>query len=83
MTFGRKVRNGSLPVFAVDTEEEAKALIVLTCPTNVRGEYIAPELAQEQTLENLALFSDRLQRGHDLLVKNWHCHCSHQPEKKR
>jgi len=51
----------------VDTEEEAKSLLTLTCPTNVNGEHIAPELAEEQTLDNLYKFGERLKRGYKLL----------------
>lgn len=32
-------------MFSVDTEEEARELLIATCPTNSRGEFIAPELA--------------------------------------
>ena len=39
---------------------EAKALIVTACPLNYDGEYFSRELAQEQTLENLQAFSDKL-----------------------
>ena len=55
------VPDGSLPVFSCDTEEEAESLLTHACPLNPLGEYIAPELAEEQTLENLAKFSVRLQ----------------------
>jgi hypothetical protein len=51
---------GRLPVFSTDTKEEAEALLVLACEKNMGGEYIARELAHEQTLENLQAFSDRL-----------------------
>ena len=63
MRYGRSVPEGSIPVFSVDTEEEAKSLLTLACPTRfIDGvtEYVAPELATEQTLENLEAFSDRL-----------------------
>jgi hypothetical protein len=56
-----------LPVFTVNNAEEAKALIALACPTNLDGEYISPELAQEQTLERLNAFGDRLDR----LYRQW------------
>lgn len=52
---------GSLPVFSVENEEEAKRLITLACPTNLNGDHFAPELATEQTLENLDSFSGRLE----------------------
>lgn len=68
MGFGRgPIPEGTLPIFSVDTEEEAEALIVLTCPRNMAGAYVAPELAQEQTLENLYAFGDRLRKGYALL----------------
>ena len=51
---------GRLPVFTVNNEQEAKLLIGLACPTNLQGEPYAPELAEEQTLENLYSFGDRL-----------------------
>jgi hypothetical protein len=51
---------GRLPVFTVNNEEEAEQLLSLACGTNMKGEYIARELAQEQTLENLNAFGDRL-----------------------
>lgn len=62
MRFGRTVPDGFLPVFSVDTEEEARTLIVATCPRQEDGTYYARELAAEQTLENLQAFSDRLAR---------------------
>jgi hypothetical protein len=70
-------------VYAVADEEEARDLIVLTCGTNLHGEYIADELAHEQTLENLDKFSERLNRGHELLKKNGRCRCHLTPEKTR
>ena len=68
MGYGRgPIPRGRLPVFSVNTEEEAYRLLVLTCPTNHRGQFVAPELAEEQSLENLDRFSDRLQRGWDIM----------------
>jgi hypothetical protein len=61
------IPKGALGVFSVDTEEEARSLIVLTCPTNLKGEYVAPELVEEQTLGNLTKFARRLQRGYNFL----------------
>jgi hypothetical protein len=54
------VPEGSLQVFSVDTEEQARKLLVAACQTNLRGEFIASELAAEQTIENLDAFSARL-----------------------
>lgn len=60
MRFGPKCEDGSLPVFSVDTEEQAKELLSLACETNGAGEYVARELLHRQTLDNLKAFSDRL-----------------------
>lgn len=67
MGYGRVTPEGRLPVFSVDTEEEAKKLITMACPTDAEGNHFARELAEEQTLENLALFSDKLQTYWDIL----------------
>ncbi len=62
MRFGPKCEKGCLPVFSVDTKEEAESLLSLACEMSYGGEYIARELVEEQTLENLQKFSDRLAR---------------------
>lgn len=73
---GRTVPRGSLPVFSVADEKEARDLIVLACPTNYKGDYIAPELAREQTLENLDAFGERLAKLHDEVLKpKGFCRC--------
>ena len=76
--FGRSLPRGKLPVFSVSTEEEAKKLLVLACPTNISGEFIAPELAETQNLENLQHFSERLAKAHQILIDNDQCEC-HDP----
>lgn len=58
--YGVSVPSGSLPVFSVDTEEEAKLLVVSACPFEPGVGYYARELADDQTLENLQAFSVRL-----------------------
>lgn len=65
MGYGRVTPEGKLPVFSCDTEEEAKSLIVLTCPRGSDGNYYARELVEKQTLENLVKFSDKLQEYWD------------------
>lgn len=60
MDYGVSVPEGSIAVYSVDTADEAESLIVAACPLSYNGEYYAPELATEQTLDNLAAFSDRL-----------------------
>ena len=56
-------------MFSVENEEEAKLLITLACSTNYSGEYIARELVEEQTLDNLKAFSDRLEDTYDKFIK--------------
>lgn len=62
MGFGRKLPKGRLPVFSVETEDDARALIVASCPRDTAGHFYARELAEEQTLENLERFAQRLER---------------------
>ena len=69
MRFGRSVPDGHLTVYRVDTEEEARDLLVLACPKNMQGEFVAPELAEEQNLENLDAFNQRLERAHAIIKK--------------
>lgn len=73
MRYGRTVQRGFLPVFSVGSEEEAKRLLVLACGRNLDGEFIAKELAQEQTLEGLAAFGWRLKHLHDTYLKKCDC----------
>lgn len=83
MAFGRKVKEGHLAVFSVTTEEEAQALIVLTCPMDDEGKPYARELAAEQTLENLEAFSTKLDKAHDHMIANGNCRCKPVPRKHR
>ena len=39
-------------------------LLVATCPRNLDGEFVAPELAGHQTLYNLFAFGNRLAEAH-------------------
>ena len=36
-------------------------LVALACPKGLDGKYYAPELAQDQTFENLEAFGNRLE----------------------
>lgn len=54
-------------MYSVETEEEAKKLVGLVCPRGLGGDYVAPDLVEDQTLENLAKFSHRLDRGYKLM----------------
>lgn len=56
-------------MFSVNTEKEAKDLIILCCPRGYDGHYYARELAEEQTLENLERFSARLAKGYEMMQK--------------
>ena len=56
-------------MYSVDTEKEAKDLIIAACETNNNGDYIARELAVEQTLPNLYAFGDRLAETHQRMKK--------------
>ena len=60
---------GFLPVYSVDTEEEAKQLLIAACPRNNNGDFIAPELATEQTLNNLYAFGHRLANIHERMKR--------------
>lgn len=75
MHFGPKCPRGDLPVFSVADEEEAKALLISACETNYKGEFVAAELAFEQTLPNLYAFSHRLAKHHDILKATGRCRC--------
>ena len=75
MGYGVTIEDGSLPVFAVGTKKEAKQLLTLACPTNIAGEFIAPELVDHQTLENLDKFSTRLDQAHERLIEAGQCEC--------
>ena len=83
MSFGRKLKDGFLPVYSVGSEAEAHRLIVLTCPRNPDGTYYSRELAlarqghlsPEEELASLKPFSERLDRAHDHLVAHGQCTC--------
>ena len=55
-------------MISVDTEEQAKTLLTLSCQTNLDNEYVAEELAGEQTPENLEAFSDKLAKVWQMLL---------------
>lgn len=60
MRVGLTCPAGHLPVYSAATEREARVLVAAVCPLSATGHYVAPELAEEQTIENLARFSWRL-----------------------
>ena len=75
VNYGRVTPAGRLPVFSTKTAECAAALIEFSCETNCEGEHVARELAEEQTLENLQAFSDRLAMVHEIMVERGGCKC--------
>lgn len=66
---------GRLPVFSVDTEEEARKLILGACVRGDDGEFYARELLEEQTLPNLYAFAEKVAVVHDRLVALGKCEC--------
>lgn len=68
------VPEGHLPVFSVDTEEDARLLIGSACRLGFTGEYIAEELAAAQTLDSLFAFSARL-------AETWFDRLGREPER--
>lgn len=67
VTYGRKCPEGFLPVFSVDSEQEAIDLLTLTCPKNAMGQWFSRELAMNQSLETLDSFSDTLHEAYELM----------------
>lgn len=55
-------------MFSVDTEEDAKQLLILCCPRDGGGNFYARELIAEQSLENLQTFSDKLALGWGMIL---------------
>ena len=72
VTYGRTCPPGHLPIFSVDTEEEARSLLILTCSRNHASEFIARELVNddgsipenEERLERFYGFGDRLRAAY-------------------
>jgi hypothetical protein len=69
------VPSGRLPVFSVDTEEEAEQLLNQCCERVTYGPdyrlaWIAAELEQEQTLDNLFAFGNRLKAAYEKLNRS-------------
>lgn len=75
MSVSETLPKGHLPVFSVDTEYEAEQLVIATCPTGYDGKHYARELTEEQSLVNLAKFSDKLATIHQRLVELGKCQC--------
>lgn len=69
------VPNGSLPIFSVDTEEEARSLVVAACPRGYDGKYYSRELIANRTLETLYVFGEKIASYHDKMVEQGTCTC--------
>lgn len=84
MRYGAVAPEGFLPVYSVDSEDEAHRLLVLTCSRDYgrggSGEFIARELAREQTIENLEAFSLRLAKAHRFMLEGKKAKCQTQPK---
>ena len=50
-------------------------LVTLACTTNMLGEYIAQELALEQTLDNLEVFGERVAKTERQFMDATCSHC--------
>lgn len=70
--YGTVVPSGHLPVYSVDTEDEARRLLVAACGTNLRGEFVARELVEDRTLESLYAFGRRLAEVHARIKEGDH-----------
>ena len=53
---------------SVNTEEEAEQLLIAACSRNENGEFVARELAHEQTIENLFAFGDKLEKYYETMM---------------
>lgn len=69
---------GFLPIFSVETEREAKSLLVLTCTRGPDGELYARELVEQQQtcpddgdarLAAFYAYGDRCRRAYAMMLK--------------
>lgn len=75
MRYGDVLPEGFLPVYSTCCEARAEQLLAASCEWRVPdhgpgegvGDYYARELVYDQTLDNLELFSTRLDENHDQL----------------
>jgi len=66
---------GFLPVYSTDTKEEAKQIVVLACPTNYDGDYVAPEVAGttgDERISQFVAFGKRLEQIHKMIMEKKH-----------
>lgn len=68
--FGRGAcPSGFLPAFSVNSVAEARKLLAVACLKNIEGEYVSPELAEEQTIERLFEFAKRLEHLYGRVIQ--------------
>lgn len=58
--YSATIEEGFLPVFSVDSDEEALALILSVCGQNPFGELVDPRVSEGQDLDDLYALSNRL-----------------------
>lgn len=78
MRYGRGAPpKGFLPVFSVNTEEEAQELLIAACSHRADGHFYSDELSRSQDLEMLQRFSDKLDRIYNIQrASATHQHCN-------
>jgi hypothetical protein len=59
---------GFLPIFSVNSEDEAQRLLVATCSRGLDGNYYANEMAREQSLAQFVVFGQKLERVYALIT---------------
>ena len=63
---------GFLPVYSVDTEEDAKMLVTLACPLGLDNLHYAPELvgtSGDERIRKFVAFGKRLVKIHQMMKK--------------
>ena len=77
MKYGTDCPRGMLPVFSVADKREAMDLLTMACPINLENDFVAPELAKNQSIEALMSFGKRLKELHDkFLMPKGRCRCT-------
>ena len=65
MRYGRGAcPEGFLPIFSVNSEDEAKRLLVVTCSLGPDRHYYSNEMAADQSIEQFARFGQKLARAY-------------------
>ena len=82
MRVGQVCPKGFLPIYSVDTEEEAHRLVEITCPRNPDGTYFSRHLAEGQSIERLFEFGEQLDKAHQRMESLGRCSCKPLPSRK-